>query len=77
MARNIRERLRAAIEEVPEGKLAEVLDFMEFIVKKERQTKERKIDLDPGKDPILSYIGGVSHGSLAKDIDGELYGVDG
>ena len=30
--------------------------------------------IDPGRDPILEFIGGVSHGSLAKDIDRELYG---
>jgi hypothetical protein len=32
------------------------------------------LDLELGKDPILEFIGGVSHGSLAKDIDNELYG---
>jgi len=30
--------------------------------------------LDPQKDPILKFIGGVSHGSLAHEIDKELYG---
>ena len=33
-----------------------------------------RMNLDPGMDPILEYIGGVSHGSLARDIDSELYG---
>jgi hypothetical protein len=28
----------------------------------------------PERDPILKFIGGVSHGSLAHDIDRELYG---
>jgi hypothetical protein len=27
-----------------------------------------------GHDPILDYIGGVSHGSLSANIDDELYG---
>lgn len=31
-------------------------------------------ELDPKKDPILNLIGDVSHGSLVKDIDEELYG---
>ncbi|HXG68321.1 MAG TPA: type II toxin-antitoxin system ParD family antitoxin [Blastocatellia bacterium] len=31
-------------------------------------------DLDPAQDPILKFIGEASHGSLAKDIDKELYG---
>jgi hypothetical protein len=74
MAKEIREKLRMTIEQIPENKLGELLDFMEFIVGKTRHTKGAKLDLDPGKDPILKYIGGVSHGSLAKNIDGELYG---
>ena len=36
---------------------------------------EPEEELDPSKDPILRMIGRVSHGSLAKDIDKELYGV--
>jgi hypothetical protein len=38
------------------------------------QREEKAEDLDPEKDPILKYIGVVSHGYLAKDIDRELYG---
>jgi hypothetical protein len=30
--------------------------------------------LENKKDPLLKYMGGVSHGSLAKDIDRVLYG---
>ncbi len=74
MAREIREKLRTTIEEIPENKLGEILDFMEFILGKAHHTKGAKLDLDPGKDPILKYIGGVAHGSLAKNIDSELYG---
>ncbi len=74
MAIKIKERLLATIEEIPESKLGEILDFMEFLLEKERHKGERRLDLEPGKDPILEYIGGVTHGSLAEDIDGELYG---
>ncbi len=74
MAKMIKQRLLTTIEEIPESKLGEVLDFMEFLLEKERNQKKGKLDLDPGKDPILEFIGGVSHGSLAKDIDSELYG---
>jgi len=74
MAKMIKKRLLTAIEEIPESKLGELLDFMEFLLEKERHRKKGKLDLDPGKDPILDFIGGVSHGSLAKDIDRELYG---
>ena len=74
MAINIKERLLATIEKIPEGKLGEVLDFMEFILEKELHKEENRLDLEPGNDPILEYVGGVTHGSLAKDIDSELYG---
>ena len=74
MAKMIKQRLLTTIEEIPESKLGEVLDFMEFLLKKQRDQKKEKLDLESGKDPILEFIGGVSHGSLAKDIDSELYG---
>jgi len=47
---------------------------MKFLLEKERRNSKQRFDLDPGRDPILEFIGGVSHGSLAKDIDSELYG---
>ena len=59
---------------MPEEKLGVILDFMEFLLEKERKNKSQEYSPDPGNDPVLSYIGGVSHGSLAKDIDHELYG---
>ncbi len=74
MAKELKERLYTTIEQIPESKLGEVLDFMEFLLKKERHSTKKRFDLDPLRDPILEFIGGVSHGSLAKDIDNELYG---
>ena len=74
MAKKIKERLLTIIDEIPETKLGEVLDFMEFLIEKETHKTKGRLDLDPGKDPLLDYIGGVSNGSLAKDIDSELYG---
>ncbi len=74
MAKDLKEKLLSAIEDIPESKLGELLDFMEFLLEKDRRNSKQKFDLDPGRDPILEFIGGVSHGSLAKDIDGELYG---
>jgi hypothetical protein len=77
MAKELKERLLTTIEEIPESKLGELLDFMQFLLEKERRKKERKLPFDLTKDPILEFIGGVSHGSLAKDIDIELYGEQG
>jgi hypothetical protein len=74
MAKDLKRRLLTTIDEIPGSKLGELLDFMEFLIEKERRKKEPRLHLDPKKDPILKFIGGVSNGSLAKDIDIELYG---
>lgn len=74
MGNTVKDRLLTSIQQVPESKLGELLDFAEFLLEKERRQKEGELVLDAGKDPILKFIGGVEHGSLAKDIDAELYG---
>ena len=74
MAKEMKERLHTTIEKLPEERLGEVLDFMQFLLKKDRRNSKRTHIRDPDGDPILEYIGGVSHGSLAKDIDSALYG---
>ena len=76
MAKAIIERLHTTIEKIPENKLGEVLDFMEFLLEKERLSTKIRFNLNSVGDPILDFIGGVSHGSLAKDIDSDLYGVN-
>jgi hypothetical protein len=69
-------KLVQEIDELPADRLLEVLDFVEYLLSKAQKARaaEPARDLDPTKDPILKFIGGVSHGSLAKDIDKELYG---
>lgn len=39
-----------------------------------KKAEIEELEVDPKKDPILNLIGDVSHGSLVKDIDEELYG---
>lgn len=74
----VKDVVKEALEHLSEDKLTEVFDFVSYLLAKEKMEEEREekseLDLDPKKDPILKYIGGVSHGSLAKDIDRELYG---
>lgn len=74
--RMLKEQLVQEIEKLPEERLGEVLDFVGYLLSKEKKARvtEPREDLDPAKDPILQFIGRVSHGSLAKDIDRELYG---
>jgi len=42
MAKMIKQRLLTTIEEIPASKLGEVLDFMEFLLEKERKNVIRK-----------------------------------
>ena len=77
--RVLKDAVKDAMEHLPEEKVAEVLDFVSYLLVRDKEGKREKVgeerELDPGKDPILrDYIGGVSHGALAKDIDRELYG---
>lgn len=73
----IKQEIFSEIEKLPEQKLSEVLDFVSFLVFKENSdsaaSSKQTSDLNPQKNPLLNYIGAVSHGALAQDIDDELY----
>jgi len=43
MAKELKERLYTTIEQIPESKLGEVLDFMEFLLKKERHSTKKDL----------------------------------
>lgn len=74
-SQHLKERLIEAIEGLPEDRLREVLDFVEYLqFKGHTQTPHDSQGLDPQDDPLLSFIGGVSHGNLAHGIDEEIYG---
>ena len=63
------------IDNLPEESLHEVLDFVARLSNGEgRQGIEADSTSAPERDPIFKFIGEVSHGSLAHDIDRELYG---
>jgi len=49
-----------------------VLEFAEFLLSRKQIEKLEPKSISE-KGPILEYIGGVSHGALAKDIDDGLY----
>lgn len=74
----IKQEIISEIEKLPEHKLPEVLDFVSFLVFKESSYSSEQQDviikLDPPKNPLLKFVGAISHGTLAEDIDKELYG---
>jgi hypothetical protein len=75
----IKKTLLMKIDELPENKLHEVLDFVNFILFSNLSSyylpKRKKGKFPEGKNALMKFIGGVSHGSLAKEIDKELYGA--
>jgi len=77
-SKTIKQEILSEIEKLPEQKLPEVLDFVSFLLFKESShispLQEQNIKLNPQDNPLLQFIGAVSHGALAQGIDEELYG---
>ncbi|MBU2461968.1 DUF2281 domain-containing protein, partial [bacterium] len=65
-----KKRFFAAIEELPEEKAEELLDFTEFLL---LRSKKSKLMLDWKEDPILRLIGLADEEPFADKIDEELY----
>ena len=62
-----------ALDALPEERQREVLDYVESLrSREEAETNEE--ERDPAENPLRDFIGGAEHGSLAQDIDEELYG---
>jgi hypothetical protein len=75
----LKAQLDQELAKLSEERLREVLDFVGYLLSKEQNghtAAKREQELDPAQDPILTFVGGVSHGMLAKDIDRELYGSE-
>jgi hypothetical protein len=73
----LRDRLVRQIDNLPEDRLREVLDFVAGICALEAPSGGLTSEpgIDPANDPVLKFIGGAQRGSLARDIDEELYGA--
>jgi hypothetical protein len=61
-----------ALDALPKARRREVLDHVESLRKREERRPETG-ERDPTENPLLDFIGGAQHGSLAQDIDEELY----
>jgi len=70
-----KKEILAEIDNLPDAKIPEVLDFIKFLSFQHRISKN-KSSVKKGlfsENPMDKFIGGVEHGSLAKGIDKELY----
>jgi hypothetical protein len=71
----LKDMVKDALEYLSEEKIAEVFDFVGYLLAKEKQEKRgEETDLYPKKDPILKYTEGVSVEPFAHRIDEMLYG---
>lgn len=78
-----KEELFVVIEKLPEHRLAEVQQFANFLLysqqqflefKKEDSKSSDKTEIKGGdRDPLSNFIGAIESGSLAQNIDKELY----
>ena len=71
----LKDMVKDALEYLSEEKIAEVFDFVGYLLAKEKREKRgEEMELDPKKDPILKYTEGVSVEPFAHRIDEMLYG---
>lgn len=69
--------VKEALGRLSEDKLVEVFDFVGYLLAREkREEQAEELELDPKKDPILKYIGGVSVEPIAHKIDEIIYGEE-
>jgi len=75
----LKQELQIKLEQLPATKLQEVFDFVNFLLFQQTHSKTtQQVEipvLNPEHDPLLEFIGAVSHGALAQNIDEEVYTV--
>ena len=70
----LKQELMTKLGKLSAEKLREVLDFADFLLSKQSDGAEgRSLEARQDGDPLAAFIGAVSHGALAQDIDEELY----
>ncbi|NEP40291.1 MAG: hypothetical protein F6K35_14060 [Okeania sp. SIO2H7] len=72
---NIKEELQKGIEKLPEHKIPEVLQFVNFLLYSQEQFFSQGVDKkeEMEDDPLADFIGAVEVASLTQNIDEELY----
>lgn len=76
-----KEELFVVIEKLPEHRLAEILQFANFLLYSQQQflefekqdSKSSDKTETKGGDPLSKFIGAIELGYLAQNIDKELY----
>jgi len=73
---SLKKRLINNMDKLPETDIQEVLDFIEFLLRKRSKKKmvAQKSEVDPAEDPILKLLGIADVDPFANKVDQELYG---
>lgn len=71
----VKEELLAEIEQVPDYRLSDVLDFVRYIQYQERQRHQAPHTNGDQEDPWADFIGASSVEPFADKIDEELYSL--
>ncbi len=69
MNENLTEYLLKQSGKLPASQLREVIDFTEFLL-----SKNSPVSLNESQNSLDNFLGGVTHGSLSRHIDDDLYG---
>lgn len=67
----VKDRFLSVLEDLPDEKIEELLDFTESLLLREQKQKST---LKMDEDPILKLIGLVDEEPFADSIDSDLYG---
>lgn len=67
-----KQALLNVIEQLPEQQLIEVLQYVQHLSHAQKSTLPT--ELNRVVDPLAEFIGAVSHGALAANLNDELYG---
>ena len=78
-----KEELFVVIEKLPDHKFPELLQFANFLLysqqqflelkKEDSKSSDRTETKEGDRDPLSNFIGAIESGSLAQNIDKELY----
>lgn len=73
----LREHLVEEIERLPDDRLPEVLDFVSYVLRQQRNTIDAQERTRPGSRPdsLEAFIGGLEAEPISGDIDEIVYGV--
>jgi len=76
---SIKQELLRGIDKLPEKRLPEVLQFVNDLLSSQNQSfyqfqVDENLDRSVAdRDPLSEFIGAVAHGSIAQNIDAEIY----